>query len=214
MAIKKLAALAAATFGALSFQASANAAVSTISDIDLSTLTFDIDTLASNPVVTGTSNGVGFTFTAASTFYAPFSNNSASQTYNDIPGKSFDDIHAGADFTIVFDKPIKALLVALGNDNNTGDGPDFGIVPADSTGITVSGTKLQISDRLGSLALLVFNNAVTSITHTNDGQLDGWDLSFFAFEDTDPVPVPAAAPLFLAAALGGVALRRRQRKTA
>jgi hypothetical protein len=197
--------------GGLAFASSANALL--ISDLDLSALSFETIYAADTNFPTsasGTSNGVGYS--VSGTFYAPFSNMTSSQSFNDLPGR-YDDIHAGGDFTITFDTPIDALLVALGNDNSTGDGPDFGLTPADSTGITVSGTKLSIVDINGALALLQFASPISSLTHTNDSQTDGFDMAFFAYESDQgngQVPLPTTLAL-LGLGLAGFATRKRVR---
>lgn len=184
--------------------------INTIADIDTNALTFEVDNFDTAPgSITGTSNGIGFEV-MANAIFIPFSNLTGSQTYNDIPG-SYDDLHLGSDFTITFDTPVQAVLFALGNDNNTGDGPDFGLIPADSMDITLDGTKLQISDINGSLALLTFATPITTLTHTNDLQLDGYDVSFFAFEAVAPVPLPGAL-IFLASGLVSLGFAHRRKK--
>ena len=176
-----------------------------ISDLDLTALSFEIDSFADNPMIPGTSNGIPFEFLAASPVFVPFSNLIGSQDYG-LPN-TFDDMHAGSSFTITFAEPISKLLVALANDNITGDGPDFGLIPADSSGITIggaSGTRLGISETTGALALFEFATPVSVVTHTNDAVNDGWDLSFFAY----PVPIPPSIVLF-APALWALSRRRR-----
>ena len=176
-----------------------------ISELDLAALSFEINSFADNPRIPGTSNGIPFEFLAASPVFVPFSNLIGSQDYG-LPS-NFDDIHAGASFTITFAEPISKLLVALGNDNNTGDGPDFGRLPADSTGITLggtTGTRLGISDTSGALALFEFAIPVTTVVHTEDALDDGWDLSFFAY----PVPIPPSIILFAPAVWAVSRLRR------
>lgn len=185
----------------------ANAAVSSIGDIDLSLQTFTVDTLANNPNAAGTSNGIDYSLSANS-FFNPFSNTTGSQPYNDLPN-NYDDLHLGSDFTIQFAQPIDYLLVALANDNNTGDGINFGLVPEDSTGVTVTGTQVSINDIGGALVLYVFDSPITDISHTDDnGFTDGFDVSFFA--GVAPIPVPAAVWLFGSALLGLIGLRRKQ----
>lgn len=192
-----------------------------IASLDLSAQTFSVDGFGTNPVITGQSNGIGYTFTAASNVYVPFSSSNGSETYNDIPGRSFDDIHAGADFTIVFDQPITSLLVALANDNDTGDGPQFDQAPIELLDIiptTVNSQEwLQITDPGGALAYFEFLAPITEISHTNDQIGDGWDLSFFANAadvgtgpGVTPVPLPAGLPLLAGGTLMLVALRRRK----
>ncbi|MGR8949486.1 MAG: hypothetical protein ACU84Q_15680 [Gammaproteobacteria bacterium] len=186
--------------------ASLTASAATINELDLTELSFEIDSFADNPNVSGTSNGIAFAFSAVSAFYEPFSSLSSEQYYDDL-NDFFDNMHTGASFTVTFAEPIRALLVALANDNDTGDGPDFGLTPVDQVDITIggsTGTKLVIADTEGALAYFEFANPRTVITHTDDSLSDGWDLSFFAY----PVPLPPSLLLFLPALLSLLRLRR------
>ena len=194
--------------GCACFCASLGTNATSISDLDLTALSFEIDSFADNPRIPGTSNGIPFEFLAVSPVFVPFSNLVGSQDYG-LPN-NFDDMHAGSSFTITFAEPISKLLVALANDNITGDGPDFGLIPADSSGITLgggTGTRLGISDTTGALALFEFATPVSVITHTNDAVNDGWDLSFFAY----PVPIPPSVVL-LAPALWILSRRQRSKR--
>lgn len=190
------------------------ASAATLADIDLNALTFDINGFGSNPVMTGNSNGVGFTFTAASRINIPFSNTSGRQAFNDLPNR-YDDIHAGNSFSIVFDTPISSLLIALANDNNTLDGPDFGMTPDEVTGINVVGTLLSITDIRGALALFNFATPITTFTHTQTprNRYDGWDTAFFVTGTPAAVPLPASLPLLLGA-LGAISLICRRKTQA
>ena len=186
-----------------------------LSQIDLSTLTFSVDdNFASAPgQVSGTSNGVGYTFEgtdpSGSSLFLPFSNNTSSQYYNDL-GASFDDLHVGRDFSITFDSEISYLLVALANDNNTFDGIDFGIAPTDYTGVNVSGSFASIADISGALLLIAFDNPVTRIFHENSNGIDdGFDMSFFAIEAAlAEVPLPPTLPLMMTGLIGLAMLRK------
>jgi len=196
-----------------------NANATLISELDLDTLTFETnfdigetttllrvsDDQAGPTVATGTSNGIGYTFEAQTPFFVDFSNMVSAQAFNDLPN-SYDDIHAGASFTITFDQPITSLLVALANDNDSDDGPDFGQLPSDFTGVSFLGTKAQITDIGGALMLFEFGSPISSFTHTNDAITDGWDLAFFAFRDfEDPIDPPTGIPapgVFYLMALG------------
>ncbi len=177
-----------------------NTQATMISDLDLNNLSFEVIYDSDQSKAHGTSNHIGYQFDAVSNFYHAFSNTSGWQTFNDIPG-SYDDIHAGSSFTIHFDSPIQSLLIALANDNNTGDGPDFGLTPTDAIDISFTGTQSSITDIGGGLIYFQFNSPTSSITHTNNAIGDGWDLAFFANPENTSVPVPAAFWLFSSALL-------------
>jgi len=193
----------AVSFGILAWGSPARAAL--IDDIDLLSLTFERDNTAQfiNDIhtVTGTSNGVGWTFvvTGLFNFNDSFSNTNNAQIFNDLP-TTHDDIHVRNDFTITFDTPITSLLVGLANDTdgNTA-GPDLGLAPVDGHDITLTGTRILVGDTSGSLALYLFNTPTTVISNTGFPFSDAFDFVFF----TDPlpasvvaVPLPDALPLF------------------
>lgn len=181
----------------------------TIADLDLNSLSFEVDNLASGSA-TGTSNGIGYSLEG--NYFVPFSNNNSSQPYNDLPNR-YDDLHLGAEFTITFDQGIDYLLLGLANDNNTGIGIDFGIAPTELVDVSiVSGTQTAITDINGGLLLYVFSSPITTLTHFNPGFGDGFDVSFFA-GNVSTVPVPAAAWLFGSAILGFIGFGRRKNKT-
>lgn len=185
-----------------------------ISDLDLNALSFEVDSLASNTTVTGTSNEIGYTLTMDSgAYFTGFSNTNSSQSYNDLPAR-YDDLHLNGDFTIRFVQEITSILFAFGNNNYGNDGPDFGLIPTDSTGLTMFGTGISITDINGALALFVFDFPITSISSVNWGVVDGWDVSFFAYSDLSAVPVPAAIWLFGPALLGFMRFRRKAKLTA
>lgn len=159
----------------------------TINKLDLSKLTFDVKTFKNDVatgkvVATGTSNGIGWTVVANS-MYKPLTNMKGHASFNDLPGH-YDDLHVGSDFTITFEKPVISVLMALANDNDTGDGPNFkelsptDFVDADNPG---GGTQVRIKDRHGALFYYYDING-TSLSHVNDNNInDGFDLAFFAF---------------------------------
>ncbi len=197
--------------GMLLFSVSANASLS-INDIDLNNLSFEVDNLNSSTLVTGTSNGIGYTLSTGG-FSIPHSNIIEMQPYNDLPN-NYDDLHLSKDFTITFDQEIDFLLVALANDNNTGDGPNFGFYPSDTVDVFVSGSQISITDIGGALVLYDFTSPITSITHTNTNVLDGFDVSFFA--GVSPVPEPSSYALMLGGLgmIGFMANRRRKKANA
>lgn len=191
------------------------ASATTISDLDLNSLSFTVDSWVALPTdsnrgssATGTSNGIGYSITT-SAFYLPLSSQNEAQTYNDIPGRSFDDLHLSYDTTITFDRAISSLLVALGNNNNSYDGPNFGMDPVDMVDATASGGQVTINDIQGALVYYEFG-ATTTVVHVNSNAiLDGFDVSFFA--EPASVPLPASLPLG-AAALAGLGFVARRRK--
>lgn len=156
-----------------------------IGDIDLSTLSFEVQEMASangKVVARGTSNGVGWTVTA-NNIYGPLTNQSGGARFNDLP-RAYDDLHVGSDFTITFDQPVTSMLVVLANDNDTGDGPNFQeLTPVDVVDASApdGGTQVRIEDKGG--ALFCYRDIdITSLTHVNDNGInDGWDLAFFVF---------------------------------
>lgn len=184
----------------------------TIADLDLNALSFEVDSLASSTSATGSSNGIGYTLTMdGGSYFTPLSNTNSLQSYNDLPDR-YDDLHLNGNFTITFDEEVDSVLFAFANDNNTGDGPDFGLIPTDFTGLSLNGTEISITDIGGALALFEFSSPTLSITSTNWGQTDGWDVSFFAYQTpVSAVPVPAAAFLFAPALLGLIGLRRNKK---
>jgi len=187
---------------AVSFNA--NAAL-LISDLDLNNLSFEVDGITP-PTTTGTSNGIDFTLSGS--YYTTFSNTTGSQTYNGLTG-GYDDLHLGATFTIIFDQAIDYLLVAISNDNNIDTGLGFGLTPSDFSGsLVLDGSKVLFTSSIGGLVLYEFASPITSLTHTNVGISDGFNVSFFA-GTLSSVPLPAALWLFGPALLGFMGFRRR-----
>lgn len=187
-------------------------ATTTIADIDLASLSFEVDDFATAPgSISGASNGVRFEV-QANAIFLPFSNLNGGQTYNELPG-GYDDLHLGQDFSITFERPVTSLLFAFANDNSTGDGPDFGLTPDEIVDIDLVGAKLSIQDRFGALALFNFSTPTDVLVHTNDAQLDGFDVSFFVVDAAAaPVPLPAPGLLLGMAALAGLGYSRARRR--
>lgn len=160
-----------------------------ISDLDLNSQTFTVDSMTTTSA-TGSSNGISYSLSSAG-YYLPFSNMTESQRYNDMPGIGYDDLHLGNDFMVTFNQQIDYLLVALANDNNTGDGINLvGATLADTKDISVTATHLRIDDIRGALVLYEFAAPTSSISHLNIGLLDGFDVSFFAGTNAS-VPEPS-----------------------
>jgi hypothetical protein len=167
-----------------------------------------VDNLDSDTSATGTSNEIGYTLTTITPYFIPFSNTVGSQLYNDLPSR-YDDLHLGNGFTINFNQAIDFLLIALANDNDTGDGPNFGLIPSDSKDVAINGTQISITDIGGALLLYEFTSPVTSITHTNNSLADGFDVSFFAGTNT-AVPIPSAVWLFGSGLIGFLGMRKKK----
>lgn len=157
-----------------------------IADLDLARLSFEINDILpakdNGIIAMGTSNGVNWTLVADS-HYAPNSNRESRQRYNDLPG-SYDDLHLGSNFTLVFDRPVKRLLVAIANDNDTGDGPRFlNNMPSQMIDARTgeNADQIIVDDRGG--ALILYNDPPSQVfQHFNDNGInDGFDVSFFAF---------------------------------
>ena len=134
-----------------------------------------------------------------------------SQGYNDMPGIGYDDLHLGNDFMVTFNEQIDYLLVALANDNNTGDGINLvGAILSDTKDITITATHLRIDDIQGALVLYEFAAPTSSISHLQIGLLDGFDVSFFAGTNASVVPIPSAVWLFGSGLIGLIGVARRK----
>lgn len=138
----------------------------------------------------GHSNGIGYTLTGerGAAIFTGYSNDAEDQEFNDLP-MPHDAIHIGSNFTLTFDEPVQALLVATANDNATGDGFDFGMTPLETVDIGMQGTFMHSLDPRGTLALFVLvEPAEVWESISEDAIADGIDLAFFAY----PVWPPAA----------------------
>lgn len=186
----------------------------TIADIDLNAFTFDITTYdtGSSPsgvngdaTASGFSGGVAWSISPTSLWSGRTTTNGSFQ-FAALP-QTTDNLHAAGDYTLTFAQPVKTLLVALSNDN-TLDAINFGMVPRDVSGVTVSGTQITLNSTQGGLALFENVQSLTIHNINNNGLDDGYDLAFTVIAT---VPEPATLPMLGlgAAALGLVARRRR-----
>lgn len=131
----------------------------------------------------GHSNGIAYTLTGerGSSIFTGYSNDREDQEFNDLP-MPHDAIHIGSNFTLTFDEPVQALLVATANDNNTGDGFDFSMTPLETVDIEMQGTFMRSLDPRGTLALFVLvEPAEVWESMSEDAIVDGIDLAFFAY---------------------------------
>lgn len=186
----------------------------TIADIDLSAFAFDITTYntGSNPsgvngdaTASGFSGGVAWSISPTSLWSGRTTTN-GSFHFAALP-QNTDSLHPAGDYTITFAQPVKTLLVALSNDN-TLDSINFGLVPSDVSGVSVSGTQITLNSTQGGLALFENVQSLTIHNVDNNGISDGYDLAFSVIAT---VPEPATFPMLGlgAAALGLVARQRR-----
>ena len=185
----------------------------TLDDIDLSGFSFDIVSYtpasgAGKASASGTSNGVAWRIDGFDTWSGRTVTN-GSFAFAALPVRT-DNLHPSTDFTIVFDRSVSSLLVALSNDNTT-DSINFGRVPTAFSGLSLSGTQIVLNSVAGGLALFENIDSLT-VTHSNtNGVTDGFD---FAFHVVASVPEPETYALLLAGlGLVGWASRRLTGRT-
>ena len=154
-------------------------------------LAFTLDTLGPETraqfveEVAGTSNGIPYVAvsTNGDAVFLGFTNVNDDQAFNELP-QTFDAIHTGTNITITFDQPVQMLLVATANDNATGDGFDFGMMPVEMVDLEAldGSTFLRSLDFGGTLALFVADDPMTEWVSESENDIrDGIDLAFFAF---------------------------------
>jgi len=171
---------------------------------------FDVTSLTDNGLSTtsyasGTSNGVGFTFSGS--IWSPRTNIVGGwQGFtggNFVPAMPDSDVlHTGVfNPTFTFDQTISSALVYLGNDNGASGWWDFGVSASVVSGdVEVSGTMFRVTSSTGGIvALSGINSNVLSSPDIGDG-------NDFAIVVT-PVPEPASMAVL---GLGLAALRRRR----
>lgn len=202
-------------FSAATLFAASTVSAASISDFDLSQFNFDITSITGenpNAIATGTSNGIGWTISPTS-YWAPRTVTNGTFNFSALPVQT-DSLHASAGYTITFDQTISSLLVALSNDN-LNDSINFGLVASDYSGVTFSGTQVNLNNASGGLILFENINSLTIQNLNNNNILDGYDLAFHAVAaaPVSEVPLPAAAFLFAPALLGFMGLRRKTKAT-
>ncbi|MCG3200391.1 MAG: hypothetical protein NFCOHLIN_00243 [Gammaproteobacteria bacterium] len=196
----------------VSAAASGPASALLISDIDLSTFSFDITSysvgsnvggLGGDATASGTSNGVGWSISPTN-LWSGLTRTNGTFDFSALPNNT-DNLHPSIGFTLTFAQPVGALLVALSNDNLT-DSINFGLTPSDFSGMSFLATQAVLNSAAGGLALFENVNSLT-ITHVdNNGVSDGFNL---AFHVVSVVPVPAAVWLLGAGLVALVGLSRR-----
>jgi hypothetical protein len=186
----------------------------TIGDLDLTAFAFDVTSydVGSSPIgsggdatASGTSGSLAWSISPTS-LWSGRTTTDGSFHFAALPVAT-DNLHPGGDYTITFSAPVKTLLVALSNDN-TNDSINFGLLPVDSSGVTMAGTQVVLNSAAGGLVLFDNVNSLTIHNVDNNGINDGYDLAFWAVAAV--VPEPTSAVLLVAglAALGWV--RRKQ----
>lgn len=186
--------LAAAVLAGLTLSHGAHADIldEMLSRMDLS---FEVTTLeggtASHAATAiGLSNGVPFHYEPLDRWgaFRPFTNDEGGQVFSTLPGE-WEDLHVTSATRLTFDRPVAALLVATANDNGTGDGFDFGIVPVAVRNLSVDGSFMRADSSAGTLALLVAPTPMRVWESTGeDGIDDGIDLVFFVIESLETLP--------------------------
>jgi len=188
----------------------------TISDFDLSAFDFDVISYSAAAgggyTAVGTSNGIGWTLTPTFLWDARTVTDGRFQ-FSSLPvGVTTDNLHVSLDFTVIFDRAIDKLLVALDNDN-LDDSINLGMVPTDYSGIRLEGTQLWLSVPAGGGLALFENINSFSVSHVNTNHVnDGFDFAFHA--QAAPVPIPATIWIFGTGLLGIAGVRKRHKSKA
>lgn len=209
--------LITATVAAIALFAQTGAQALTINDFDLSKFSFDVTqyNLGSNgagvggdATASGTSGGIAWSISPTSLWSGRTVTN-GTFAFSALPVTT-DSLHVSGNYTITFAKPIQSLLVALSNDN-TNDSINFGLVPTDYRGVTLSGTQVTLNNPAGGLVLFENVRSITINNLNNNGIQDGYDVAFHA---TSAVPEPGSVAMALAglAIVGGASRRFGQGK--
>lgn len=194
-----------------------------IADLDLSALVFDVQTEASlgqnigeYTGVTGlTGDTVGFSVLA----FDPLTDTVSTQPFafpapTGLGSPSFEHVHVAL-FTLTFDRAISWLLIYAQNDGFAAPtGIDLGIAPKDVGGATAATGPTGFSVSTSNVAsYFLYEFAAPTTTVVNNfvgGTDDGFDLAFFAAPaPTVAVPVPSALALGLTG-IGALTLLRRR----
>lgn len=194
-----------------------------IADLDLSALEFDVRTemsLGQNVgEYTGVSGLAGTTVGFSVRAFDPLTDTLSTQPFafpapTGLGSPSFEHVHVGL-FTLTFDRAISWLLFYAENDGFAAPtGIDLGIAPKDVGGATAAtgATGFSVStSNVASYFLYEFSAPTTTVVNMFVGGTDdGFDLAFFAAPaPTATIPIPAGLPLGLTG-LGALALLRRR----
>jgi len=174
---------------------------------------FDVTSITDNGLgtasfATGTSNGIGFTYSGSIWGVRSYQNNEwqGFDTPNHVPALTNSDmLHIGVyDPTFTFDQKIGSALVYLGDDDGkNNDWFDFGVTATAVSGdVEVSGTAFRVTSSTGGVVQLTGINSYV-LTTQNIG--DGNDFAIVA----EAVPEPMTMAVV---GIGAAALLRRRRK--
>lgn len=193
------------------------ASAATLSDVDLTGLSFEIDskqTSFTSTTITGTSNGIGFTYEGRN--FEGLSTDNGTEAFVGLPG-SYDALHvSGPSNSFTFDVPVFGFVFATENDSSQiitinfselVDDVTGGLALANTGAGPLPGGTVYTQSFTGGTGLVVFTQALSGFSFSVD-QSDGVDFAVFAL--TEPVPLPAAA-LLMGPVLAGFALRKKRR---
>ncbi|MEM9879615.1 MAG: VPLPA-CTERM sorting domain-containing protein [Pseudomonadota bacterium] len=194
------------------------AAASSIDDIVLSQLSFDIQTETADNDDVGTYTGqaglmgseIGFSVAA----FPPLTDTTSTLGFNlpsPINTVAYEHVHVG-NFVITFDAPVANILLFAQNDNFDSLGIDLGTAPKQFAGTTTqTGTQFSVnSANQGSFFLYEFLVPTNTVENVSGGPGigGGFNLAFFPNVLPAPIPLPASAWLLISAFGGFSAVRR------
>lgn len=174
---------------------------------------FDVTSITDNGLgtasfATGTSNGIGFTYSGSIWGARSYQNNEwqGFDTPNHTPAMPNSDmLHIGVyDPTFTFDQQISSALVYLGDDEGSNnDWFDFGVTATAVSGdVEISGTAFRVTSPTGGVVQLSgINSNVLATQNIGDGN----DFAIVA----EAVPEPMSMAVL---GIGAAALLRRRRK--
>lgn len=170
------------------------------SDFDFDVVDYDPGSgsgLNNEATASGTSNGVNWSIGPTNLWTGRTRTNETFNFINsgiNILGKSTDNLHTSNNFTVVFDRVVETLYVALGNDGSGNDSINLGLIPDQVQGLIVSGTQITLASG-GQAGLAMFSNINSlTVSHSNVNALDGFDFAFHA--QASDVSAPSLFAIF------------------